>query len=175
MTCTIAYVDGEVIVMGCDSAASSGDTVSVRRGAQKIWKTEDFVVGFSGGFAIGQYLRYDFKWEPVSYPLERWLVKTMQPKLKHKIIKHFEKSEDWNLLIGIKGRVFLLSPCGDVEETIKPFAAIGSGADCAMGALEALYLTNQEMRSWERVETALHAASATHPDVKSPMHIIVDL
>jgi ATP-dependent protease HslVU (ClpYQ) peptidase subunit len=146
----------------------------VRKHPEKVWKTEqEFVVGFSGNFAVGQFLRFDFHWDPVSYPIERWLITVVQPKLKHKIVKRFEKSEEWNLLIGIEGRIFLLSPCGDVEETIKPFAAIGSGSDCAMGALEALYLTNVDMPSWERVETALYAASATHADVKGPMHLIV--
>jgi ATP-dependent protease HslVU (ClpYQ) peptidase subunit len=171
MTVVIAYVDGNVVLVACDSAATTDSSITVRRGAAKIWSMDDFIVGFCGDFGFGQFLRYAFEWEQPYEPYEKWLVVT-QKKLKKAIVKRFEKNDDWQLIVAIKGRVFVLSPCGDVEETVKNFSVIGSGADTARGAMESMNMHNPDMMSWEKIDSAMAVAADYHCDVRLPVHYL---
>ena len=171
MTCVIAYVDGRVVVVACDSAATTASSITVRRGASKIWAMNNCIIGFCGDFGFGQWVRYGFEWEAPYEPYEKWLVLT-QKKLKKAIVKRFEKSEDWQLIVAVKGRIFVLSPCGDVEETAKNFAVIGSGADAARGAIECMNINNPEMMSWEKIDTAMAIAAEYNSDVRLPVHYL---
>jgi len=171
MTLVLAYIDGNVVVVACDSAATTDSSIVVRRGASKIWSMQDFVVGFCGDFGFGQFVRYGFKWEEAYEPYEKWLVMT-QKKLKKAIVKRFEKNEDWQLIVAIKNRVFVLSPCGDVEETTKNFSAIGSGADTARGAMESMNANNPNMLSWEKIDNAMTISAEYNCDVRLPVHYL---
>jgi hypothetical protein len=172
MTCVIAYVDGRVVLVACDSAATTDSSITVRRGASKIWTMHNCIVGFCGDFGFGQWVRYVFQWDAPYEPYEQWLVVT-QTKLKKAIVKRFEKSEDWQLIVAIDGRVFVLSPCGDVEETCKNFAAIGTGADTAKGALECMKDT--DMMSWEKIDKAMEIAADYNCDVRLPVHYLYSM
>lgn len=174
MTCVIAYVDGRVVVVACDSAATTESSITVRRGASKIWAMNNCIIGFCGDFGFGQWVRYAFKWEAPYKPYEKWLVLT-QKRLKKAIMKRFEKSEDWQLIVALDGRIFVLSPCGDVEETTKNFAAIGTGADAARGAIECMNINNPDMMSWDKIDTAMAIAAEYNSDVRLPVHYLYSM
>lgn len=177
MTCIAAYIDGNVVVMSCDSSSTLDDgSLVVRRGQQKMWTTKcgiKIILGFCGQFGKGQWIRYGFQWPEFYEPLENWLITSVQPALRQSMIQRFgtDTNLDWTLLLGISkpGRLFILSPCGDIEESTKKFAAIGSGSDLAKGALEAL--ESVDMLSWDRLESAMSAASQFRTDVHGPVHL----
>ena len=178
MTCIVAYVDGNVVLMSSDSCSTTDDgAIVVRHGQQKVWTLDcgiQIIVGFCGNFGNGQWVRYGFKWPRYcGMPLERWLISKVQPALRLSFITRFgpDANVDWNLIVGFPrpGRLFVLSPCGDIEESEKNFAAIGSGRDVAKGALEAL--ESVPMYSWERLELAMAAAIQFRSDVRSPVHL----
>jgi ATP-dependent protease HslVU (ClpYQ) peptidase subunit len=169
MTCIVAVVDGACIVMGSDSAAVQDDTLTVRSESSKSWKHtlddgETIILGFSGNFAEGLFIRHAFKWprRKLCQQWDTWLVKEVQPALQQAMKKRFEDRKDvnleWSLLIGVKpGRIFSLSMCGDVEESSMPFAAIGSGAAAALGCMFAL-TQSSTTASWDVAYTGLQAA-----------------
>jgi ATP-dependent protease HslVU (ClpYQ) peptidase subunit len=173
MTCTIAYKDGKVVLIGSDSAAVEGNTICIRKHRSKCWKQGEFVVGFCGDFGFGLWLRHVFRWPEVSCPIEEWLVADIQTRLHREVVERFGKSEDWNVIIGIRGRIFVLSSCGDVEETNKPYAAIGSGAEFAKGVLWSM--ESSTCPSWEKIDAALIASAEFVSDVRGPMHIVTTL
>ena len=183
MTCIVAYIDGNVVLMSSDSVSNTecGSRV-VRRGVPKVWTVNvgiEIIVGFCGNFGNGQWLRHGFEWPRFDPEIddretvEEWLVSRVQRALRIRSIERFglEDSKEWVLLIGLArpGRLFVLSPCGDVEESFKKFAAIGSGAEVAKGALEALESFN--MMPWERLEAAMSAAKEFRCDVGGPVHM----
>jgi len=184
MTCTVGHVDGDVVVIGSDSSATDDSgALSTRRGSQKVWVArvqEDFsvLVGFSGGFAQGCWVRHNFKWpqRPVWMAPQQWLVARVQPALKTSLSGRFGsaawKEMDWALLVGLRspGRLYVLSPCGDVEEASVPYAAIGAAAQLATGCLAALEAA--DLPSWVRVEQALYVSERFHSTVRAPMHIL---
>ena len=184
MTCIVAIIDGNCVVMGSDSAAVDEEgSIQVRAGPSKCWTQkidrEDFLVGFAGGFAEGSFIRHAFRW-PDRKSKEshmEWLVKRVQPKLQKKLAERFSnrvESIDWQLIVAFKpGKIFTLLPCGDVAESESKFSAIGSGSCAALSCLETLDHERSASPSWEKIDLALKMAENFHWSVRSPFHVKV--
>lgn len=182
MTCIVAIIDGNCVVMGSDSASVEGENMSVRAGSSKSWSCyvgkEEILVGFAGNFAEGNFIRYAFEWpkRKKGQEVAEWLVADVQPNIQKCLKERFEDRKDvpieWVLLIGVKpGRLFVLSQCGDVQEALAPYAAIGAGFSTALGCLETLDLESSSLLSWERVEMALKVSEKFHSSVRGPMNL----
>lgn len=177
MTCTIAYKDGNVIVMGCDSAATDDNTnMKIRKGCQKVWKQGDFIVGFCGNYSELVWIRNAFQWpERDKYEsLEHWLIKKVFISLSKDLKKQERTEISWRLLFGFvaPARIILLDQCGDVEECEENFAVIGSASEYAIGCLKALEIKDvSELYSWEKIEKALKIAENYNSSVRGPMHV----
>jgi ATP-dependent protease HslVU (ClpYQ) peptidase subunit len=78
-------------------------------------------------------------------------------------------SEDFEALVGLRGRLFHLYGTGQVSEEILDYDACGSGAQVARGALFAQQST---MPARERVKGALEAAERFCSGVRSPFTIL---
>lgn len=172
MTCTIAIIDGNVVVMGCDSAATDEDNVlTLRKGCCKIWKVENFMVGFCGNYSELMWIKYAFDWpsKKKSETLEHWLIS----KVYKNIQKAFENRKDvsWSLMFGFSrpGRIMVLRQCGDLEERVDDFNAIGSASQLAIGSLKTME-ENKELYSWEKIENALKISEKYDCSVRGPMH-----
>jgi len=182
MTCIVAVVDGNAVVMGADSASvfENENSVYIVKHCAKMWRVElereTLLIGFAGSFGQGHYIRYCFKWPPrkLRESYEQWLVKKVMPELQNGLFQRFSKlnpeSLDWSLILAIKpGRIFVLSQCGDVFEPSEGFASIGSGSPVAIGAMQAL--KNFKKPSWEIAEEALEISSFHTTSVRGPMYI----
>jgi len=182
MTCTIAYIDGSVVIMASDSAAVCNTSYVIRRNSPKIWKSRTFVFGYSGDFAICQWIRHGFKWPELNdfKSIEKYLVKSLRLldesiKKRHPDMPVTQR-DDWQLIIGIngslsgtgEGRVFVMYPGGDIEEPSELYTAIGSGAAVALGALHALKTSRED--PWDKMQIALEAAESNDIGVKRPWH-----
>lgn len=171
MTCIVGYIDGNVIIMAADSAATGNDIVTIRKGVSKLWKPfPNSIMGGCGSFGIINFVRYGFKWPTKTKDTMKWLVKDVQPALCKSIQKRFPKDAkdeyDWTFILGIDGRLFVLYPCGDVEENAEVFASIGSGGIIATSVLFAKKDT--DLTSWEKMECALEIASKMDIYTRSP-------
>lgn len=171
MTCTIGYIDGNVVVMGSDSAATTEDNSLKLRKGSKIWKQDDYLIGFCGHFSVLMFLKHVFKW-PLKKPhhtIEYWLLKKVYTKIRD----HFKERQDvtWTLMFGFPrpGRLIILDQFGDIEETHDNFAVIGSSENLALGCLKGL--EHIDIPSWEKVEKALKIAEIYNNSVKGPMYV----
>ena len=182
MTCIIAIRDGNCVVMGSDSACIEGDNITT--GISKTWILElhntEYLIGFAGNFAEGDYIRYGFKWPKQNYnqSLNSWLVKDVQPALQKSLKERFDDRKDipieWILLFCAKpGKLFVLSQCGHVEESNSNFIAIGSGRETANGCLETFERLNSSLVSWEKIDEALLITAKFHTSVRGPNHLKV--
>ena len=59
MTCIVGLVDNGKIYMGGDSAGVSNLDIRIRAD-QKVFKTGEFIMGFTSSFRMGDLLKYDF-------------------------------------------------------------------------------------------------------------------
>jgi len=172
MTCTIGYIDGNVVVMGSDSAATTEDnSLKLRKGSTKVWIQNDYLIGFCGHFSVLMFLKHVFKWPTKKdhYSIEYWLLKKVFPKIRD----YFKERPDvtWTLMFGFPkpGRLIILDQFGDIEETHDNFAVIGSSENLALGCLKGM--ENLDIPSWEKIDKALSVAEKYNNSVKGPMYI----
>jgi ATP-dependent protease HslVU (ClpYQ) peptidase subunit len=183
MTITMAIKHGNVVLMACDSAATD-DTFDhvTRAGCSKAWVESiagagPCLVGFSGNFAAGMWIRHGFAWpsKHKSETFEKYLVVKVQPALVESLAKRFTSETDdnrhaWQILIARPHQVFKLHSCGDVESSILPFSAIGDGQQVAHGALFALQ--DSETPVWDKLDFAFQACVNARSTVRGPLHIL---
>jgi ATP-dependent protease HslVU (ClpYQ) peptidase subunit len=183
MTITMVVQHGDVVVLACDSA-STDDTFDhvTRKGCSKGWVqaisgSTDALVGFSGNFAAGMWIRYGFEWPRFKrhQSFEEYLVVAVHPALRKSLESRFKTETDdnrtaWQLLVARPGEVFKLHACGDVESTILPFAAIGDGYQIAHGVLFALQ--DSDMDVWDKLELAFRACVSGRATVRGPLHML---
>jgi ATP-dependent protease HslVU (ClpYQ) peptidase subunit len=186
MTCTIGFIDGRIVIIASDSAATSENAYTLRRKNSKIWSDRHLIFGFAGDFAVCQWIRYVFIWPEFSESgnhEQSYLVKCshgIEKGLKERFPDTPQASlKDWQLMIGLNGRLFVMYSNGDVEESIENFAAIGSGASIALGSLHATKILNaklpDKLTSWDHIQLALEASAANDVNIKRPFNVIHSL
>ena len=180
MTIVAAVRDGDVIVIGCDSAASDSNEYSLRKGNPKVWSVEipflgPALIGFAGTFSICQIIRYTFPIPEFDHrTIQEYLVYFQIALQKHlvKIRQTYEPKEinEYTLLFAAKGQIFTMYPNGDVEEKAEDFAAIGDGAQVALGALGALKLSS--FVSWEKLEIMFNVVKQSRASVQGQLQFL---
>lgn len=183
MTITMVAQHGDVVVLACDSASTDETFDHVTRsGCSKAWVQNvpgagPLLVGFSGNFAAGMWIRYGFSWphKQRGQSLEEFLVVSVHPALRKSLNKRFKVETDenrtgWQLLVARPREVFKMHACGDVESSTLPFAAIGDGYQIAHGVLHALQDSDEPV--WEKLERAFRACVSARATVRGPLHML---
>jgi ATP-dependent protease HslVU (ClpYQ) peptidase subunit len=142
MTCIVGLVENGIVYLGADSAGSAGNVLAVRRD-EKVFRNGEFVMGFTDSFRMGQLLRYAFT--PPKIPEGRDLMAYMVTDFVDAVRACFgdggyrreENSVETGgvFLVGVRGRLFEIESDFQVGERVRPYAAIGSGMDVALGSL----------------------------------------
>lgn len=171
MTCIAAVAHDGNVWMGADSAGVAGFSLAVRRDP-KIYRVGDFLFGFTSSFRMGQLLGYRFS-PPQHHSdvcVERYMstefVDALRSALKDGGYARTENGEEaaGEFLVAYRGRIFRVCSDYQVGENLEPFAAVGCGADLALGALYAA----REKSPCDRVTLALEAAAAFSAGVRGP-------
>lgn len=196
MTCIVAMADGQHVVMGGDSAGVDGKNLYLRADA-KVFRKDEYLIGFTTSFRMGQILRYETalpklpELEGTIDPafLERFFVTSFIPAVRRSFEDHgFAKtarftasdkpgmSEDGQMvggtfLVGVAGQIFEIRSDYQLGRPVTPYSAVGAGAMVALGALKAL--ENVEGLSLrDRVTQALETAEAYSAGVRGPFQIL---
>ena len=183
MTCIVGLEHEGVVYIGGDSAGVEINSLAIcGRADEKVFLTEEknFAMGFCGSFRIGQLLRYaldppDQKvgQEDMAYMVVDFIdaVRTMQ-KEKGSMKKEDELEEhDAAFIVGYKGHLYVVEEDFQVGRPIENYAAVGCGADIALGALYATRST-RDLHPEERIKLALQAAVEYSAGVRPPFHIV---
>jgi len=178
MTCIIGLVDSEKIYMGCDSAGVAGLDIC-GRADQKIFKVDNFIMGFTSSFRMGQLLRYDFnpsKRHP-DIDVYKYMVTEFINEVRSCLkrggyaSKENETEKGGTFLVGYAGNLFRIGSDYQVGQNILPFDSCGCGQNYALGSL---YTTKEDnIKSSERILIALKAAQEFSAGVRGPFHIEV--
>jgi ATP-dependent protease HslVU (ClpYQ) peptidase subunit len=188
-------VDGGVF-LGADSAIS--DPSIVDTGFRKIHRflTDDdgrigFAIGAIGSARASQVIEH---WLDVLPPRagvnpERWAVRELVPALRIVAEEHGPWHADeigeetsgkssFYLMVAVKGALLTISDCYTVTRSPSKFAAIGSGAEFAIGSLT----TTDELsklpdfagvlQPGNRIDIAIKAAARWSPTVEVPIDIV---
>jgi hypothetical protein len=174
MTCIVGLVNDGKVYIGGDSAAVSGDSLTVRSD-EKVFANGRFLFGFTSSFRMGQVLRYGFR-PPAYYPdndvmayMVTDFIDAVRAALKEAGFarKDDEAESGGTFLVGFKGRLFKVCDDYQVGEATG-YDACGCGQDIAFGALFA----SPAIEPQARVIQALRAAEAHCSGVRGPYQVL---
>lgn len=171
MTCIVGLVQNGHVYMGGDSAGVAGYELVLRRDP-KVFRVGPFVIGFTSSFRMGQLLHYKLAApgrttsQDVAAYMATDFVDAVRTCLQTGGYARKENEEETagTFLVGYSGRLFTIDSDYQVGESIDNFAAVGCGAQVALGAL---FATPQRPPR-ERLTTALKAAERHSAGVRGP-------
>ena len=177
MTCIVALVQDDVIYVGGDSAAIAGWELCARAD-EKVFLNDEFIIGFCGSFRTGQLMRYAFL--PPERPLQKDEMAFMVTDFVDAIrtcqrdkgsLKKEEESEshEASLIVGYSGKIYVIEEDFQVGRPVEDYAAIGSGAQIALGAM---FASVSERDPIKRLTQALEAAEKFNAGVRGPFVIL---
>jgi len=166
------------VLLGGDSAAGGGWTISTRRDA-KVFRTGRYVIGFTTSYRMGQVLRWSFEPpEPPTRPgqLERFMCTTWIDAVRESLkaggwaMTDSGRESGGQFLVGVMGRLFQADSDYHLGEQAVPYAAVGSGEQLALGAFAAT--EGLGLAPERRVRLALHAAERHIATVRGPFRLL---
>ena len=180
MTCIAGIVDkdGSVMVMA-DSAASSTGSVWVQKD-YKVWRHGELVLGFCGSFRGRDILMSSLTLPSIAedmdpeYFMRTGFVKAVREVFRENgFLAHFGEGNDQSLsavMVGLRGRLFLMRNDFSIGESVNNYMAVGSGAPEALGSL---YSTRQWTDAKARLVEALGASTYFNAgSVQPPYHFV---
>jgi ATP-dependent protease HslVU (ClpYQ) peptidase subunit len=169
MSCIVGICQNGKVYMGADSAGVCPKTGALQlRKDPKVFKNGEYLIGVAGSWPVAQELRYAKL--PVDDPADAFEYMTQVFLCELRLILSKLPKEDYELLVGFRGRLFHLYGSEQVSEEIADYEACGSGAQVARGALYAW--ENLVMPTEERIEGALRAAERFCSGVRGPFTIL---
>jgi ATP-dependent protease HslVU (ClpYQ) peptidase subunit len=175
MTCIVGLVQEGSVYMGGDSAAVSGLDLNLSA-MPKVFVNGAFLMGYTSSFRMGQLLQYAFS------PPERGLTQNLHAYMVTTFVdgvrdclkaggyarKHDEEEEGGQFLIGYSGHLFVIEMDYQVHESKDGYAAVGCGANIALGAMH----VSSDAPPRKRVLAALHAAEHFSAGVRGPFTML---
>ncbi|MED1954869.1 hypothetical protein [Brevibacillus centrosporus] len=174
MTCIVGLVHDGKVCMGGDSAGVGGYDLAIRAD-EKVFINEEFIMGFTSSFRMGQLLRYRFK-PPYHRPdvsdyeyLVTDFIDEVRSCLKNGGYARTDNGEEsaGTFLVGYRGKLYTVEGDYQVGIPADGYAAVGCGDQIAHGAL---YATNGSPPT-ERIKIALEAAERYSAGVRGPFVI----
>lgn len=167
MTCIVAKIHKGKVHMAGDRLGSNGFIKEEYPLIKKVFKNEDFLMGYTSSFRMGQLLKYS--WTPPKKSLDDTDDKYIFMTVPESILSLFESGKfghkdktDYtagNFLFGWKGRLFEMQDDMSVMEH-EHMAAVGSGSYHALASLRTLAIIGWHDDNPEAaLRTAIQVAS----------------
>ncbi len=184
MTCIVGIECNGVVYLGGDSAGVDTDTIAIHtRLDEKVFRNDDFVIGFTSSFRMGQILRYAFvppehniKKDDMAYLVTDFMdVVRAVFRDKGFISRSDDESNTTSseaggtFLLGYRGKLYIVDEDFQVGRVHDGFMAVGCGDSLALGSL---FTTRGEKDPLQRLQKALEAAAHFSAGVRAPFNFI---
>lgn len=175
MTCIAAVAEGKRVWIGADSAGVADYRITTRAD-EKVFINGPLLMGFTSSFRMGQLLRYSLvapKHE-AGVSDERYLATAFMDAVRACLrtggwsTKTNEQEHGGEFIVGYKGRLHVIYSDFQVSTPVLPMAAVGCGAELALGSL----WTSRGKKPKERVLAALDAAERFSAAVRRPFRVL---
>lgn len=175
MTCVVGVIHEGHVWMGADSAGANGWSLQIRSDT-KVFQRGPYLMGFTTSFRMGQLLRYSLDpTDPVdNTDIDAFMATAFIDDVRKCLKdggfakKESEREAGGEFLVGVYGRLFTVHDDYQVSEQLTPYAAVGCGADVALGVM---YATDS-MAPSPRLQMALNAAEHHSAGVRGPFTIL---
>lgn len=175
MTCIVALEYQSGAWIGSDSFMGTSHQRD-RSQRPKVWSRGGMAVGHAGSFRTAQLIEHCIRFRPIgsSESVHRYLVSEVAKKIRTtlngagaSVREHGTDSQDAELVVVVRGEVWTIQGDYAALRSTRGFAASGTGAPYALGAL----LATPDMEPRRRILTALQAAAEFSPSVCEPFEI----
>jgi len=181
MTCIVGIEHKGVVYLGGDSAGIGGLDIHTRLD-EKVFKNDEFVMGFTTSFRMGQLLRYAFtppdrstSKDDMAY-LVTDFVDSIRAVYKEKGFMGRDSDDDAHgaetggtFLFGYRGKLYQVEEDFQIARTSDGFMACGCGESYALGSLLS---TSHVSDPLERLRIALETASHFSAGVRGPYNYV---
>lgn len=182
LTCIVGIRAQDRVILGGDSAAIGGGICQAMAG-RKVFRRGEYAFGYAGSYRLGQILEHDLQIGvvPAGEDPLRALVTCVVPALREalraggalKVSDGVETMDKAEILVGFRGRLFVIDDCLQVLEPEGSFLAGGKGEGIALGSLSASEeLGEIAERPQDAALRALRAAARFSTSVREPFHIV---
>jgi ATP-dependent protease HslVU (ClpYQ) peptidase subunit len=180
MTCIVGVVNGDVITIGGDSAASDDHAWFVSKKEKVFTLSNEYgdeaLIGYTTSYRMADLLRYQCELPHIhDKELMQYMVEDFVEEIREKFKEHgYSKIEDsqesgGNFLVGIRDRLFIVYDDFQVNECAENYFCVGCGEQFAMGAMHVLKDSNLSTK--ERIFKSLEASSKFSNGVSPPFLI----
>lgn len=139
MTLCIAWKNGDDVYFAADSKINYGSMPSER--GEKVFSAHGIVWAMSGDVSAEHALRTadckPFRGRGTQQ-FSDWYVKKLHPKIQERIDDEDHDECAFDLIASVRGELWTASSGMDLVKSTRPYVCIGSGAQYAYGAVEAL-------------------------------------
>lgn len=175
MTCIVGMIDrkSNKVIIGGDSAASTNDSVVIRKDT-KVFKKGVFVIGCTSSFRMIQLLKFklilpDMNNKDIYEYLCTDFIDAVRECFNEGGFLQKEPTGEetgGQFLIGYEDRLFIIDNDFQVGETYDEFNSVGCGSDFALGCI--YLLRDKKIPIENKIRQALEAAEHFSPFVKQP-------
>lgn len=178
MTCIVGLKDKNNVYIGCDSLGSNG-VIKTNRVDSKVFKKNDFLIGFTSSYRMGQILQYNLvvteqtsKQDDFEYMCTSF-INGVRKCLKEggytKIDSNVESGGFF--LVGYKKELYEVQCDFQVSIIKEPYNSCGSGMYFALGSLHESVNVRKEKDHEKIITNAIKAASYFSPSVGGDIKI----
>lgn len=168
MTVIVGFVKDRAVWMGGDTQGSNG-WEKMNRVDKKVFERHGIIYGFTSSYRMGQILQYHSTKVAIDKEdVFGSVVTKLVPMWKKILIEHgFAKTENGAVtggvfMVGIGNRLFTIDSDMQVAESRDKYAAVGCGAQYALGAMhiQTMYGVDGDHRDMHPEEYVRHAIEA---------------
>ncbi len=179
MTCIVGLIENNKIYIGADSLGSADYNCTTRKDS-KVFVKNDFIIGYTSSFRMGQLIRYNFTPSKIYDDQDVFeymvinFISDLRMCLKNGGYTKIESNKETGgiFIVGYKNRLFSIHSDFQVGESMHSFESVGCGYALALGSL---YTTQgnpyKKDNAKKRIITALEAAQEFSNGVRQPFII----
>lgn len=181
MTAIVGVVQDGEVWMGGDNLGCNGWLNAWNHSEPKVFQNGPYIIGVTGSARVSQLLKYklDLPDDPRTPDTMKFMVTNFTESLRKILGEHGCKEQDRSVdsvsghswvMVGFRGRLFVVQGDFNVCERSEAYDAIGCGGDFALGSLFETHSNKSQPK--QRIERALQCAEKFSAGVRGPFTIL---
>lgn len=177
MTCIVAWVEKNIVYMGCDSAGIANYDLTVRTDS-KIAINGEMIFGYTGSFRMGQLLKHSLTVPKITENKNHYeymctdFIDAVRNCFKRGGYSKTENGVESGgfFLVGFRGTIYYIESDFQVGMMDIPYFSVGCGSSYALGACD--ILKNKNISVENKIKAALEVAYKFSAGVRPPFNFM---
>ena len=167
MTCVAGVARGGHVCIGGDSSIAWDEESLDSCVEPKVFRRGEWLIGLAGDANADRAFHFELRPPQVTKPIRRLVAVDFADEVKRALETTGAGEADFSALIGVSGQLYVMGSTYEVARHRWGYAAVGSGAAWATGAL-AILTDGGSLTLQQTITEALDAAHRHCPGVRPP-------